>query len=158
MQVTATPSTACAGRRTPGMACMVRKPKLSGLSRLRRLPPAGIMRATETRQTARKPRLTAAPRTAPGARTRDVTPCAQPSSRSTESSQGKHRKPKQQSAKNPRPKSSEGSAVTPPMKVEVEAQLAKLEQAANPWWSTFCGITNGVWLGETAAFAPSTGK
>lgn len=44
------------------------------------------------------------------------------------------------------------------MKVEVEAQLAKLEQAANPWWSTFCGITNGVWLGETAAFAPSTGE
>ncbi|KAL3157301.1 hypothetical protein ABBQ38_001531 [Trebouxia sp. C0009 RCD-2024] len=44
------------------------------------------------------------------------------------------------------------------MKVEVEAQLAKLEQAANPWWSTFCGITNGVWLGETAAFAPSTAE
>ncbi len=44
------------------------------------------------------------------------------------------------------------------MKVEVEAQLAKLEQAANPWWSTFCGVTNGVWLGETAAFTPSTGK
>lgn len=43
------------------------------------------------------------------------------------------------------------------MQVEVEAQLAKLEQAANPWWSTFCGITNGVWLGQTAAFAPSTG-
>ncbi len=47
--------------------------------------------------------------------------------------------------------------LTPPMKVQVEAQLANLEQAANPWWSTFCGITNGVWLGQTAAFAPSTG-
>lgn len=43
------------------------------------------------------------------------------------------------------------------MTVQVEAQLANLEQAANPWWSTFCGISNGVWLGQTAAFAPSTG-
>lgn len=116
------------------------------------------MRATETRQLACKPRLTTAPSMAPGARTRHVMPCAQHSSGPTKSSQGKYRKPQQQSARNPRPKSSASSTVTPPMKVEVEAQLAKLEQAANPWWSTFCGITNGVWLGETAAFAPSTGK
>ena len=47
--------------------------------------------------------------------------------------------------------------LTPPMKVQVEAQLAKLEQAANPWWSTFCGVTNGIWLGQTAAFDPTSG-
>ena len=35
-------------------------------------------------------------------------------------------------------------ALTPPMTVQVEAQLGNLEQAANPWWSTFCGISNGV--------------
>lgn len=98
-----------------------------------------------------------ASRTAPGAAlgARDVTRCAQHSSGS-KASENKHRKPQQQSAKRTRPASA-SQTVTPPMKVEVEAQLAKLEQAANPWWSTFCGITNGVWLGETAAFAPSTG-
>ena len=47
--------------------------------------------------------------------------------------------------------------LTAPMQVRVEAQLSKLEQAANPWWSTFCGVTNGRWAGQTAAFAPSTG-
>ena len=47
--------------------------------------------------------------------------------------------------------------LTAPMQVKVLAQLSKLEQAANPWWSTFCGVTNGLWLGQTAAFAPSTG-
>ena len=106
-----------------------------------------------------KPCLVTAPRTAPGPalRTREVTRCAQHTSGSARPSQGKYRKPQQKSAKGTKPTTNASKTVTPPMKVEVEAQLANLEQAANPWWSTFCGITNGVWLGETAAFAPSTG-
>lgn len=53
---------------------------------------------------------------------------------------------------------SEDAALTPPLTVKVEAQLAKLEQAATPWWSTFCGVTNGIWSGQTAAFDPSSGQ
>lgn len=105
-----------------------------------------------------KLRLNKAPGTAPDTALgeRVVTRCAQRSSGS-KPSQKKHRKSQQHSVKRTRPTSQASQTVTPPVKVEVEAQLAKLEQAANPWWSTFCGITNGVWLGETAAFTPSTG-
>ena len=70
--------------------------------------------------------------------------------------------PRTQASRPPRPSHAKSTApaskaLTPPMTVQVEAQLANLEQAANPWWSTFCGVSNGVWLGQTAAFAPSTG-
>lgn len=147
--------TSPAGRRVPGITTMdTVLCRLSGVTHC--LSPAGTMRGSETRQMACKSRLNAAPRTGPGARNKVVAPCAKHSSESTKPRQG--RRSQQKSAKSTRHKSSASKTVTPPMKVEVEAQLAKLEQAANPWWSTFCGITNGVWLGETAAFAPSTGE
>lgn len=72
-----------------------------------------------------------------------------------------HKQRKQQSkltsSKSRRPACTPAQTLTAPLQIKVEAQLSKLEQAANPWWSTFCGVTNGLWLGQTAAFAPSSG-
>ena len=81
---------------------------------------------------------------------------------SNQSSRQSSQQPRNQASGAPRPSHAKSTApaskaLTPPMTVQFEAQLANLEQAANPWWSTFCGISNGVWLGQTAAFAPSTG-
>ncbi|KAL0043699.1 hypothetical protein WJX82_003553 [Trebouxia sp. C0006] len=81
---------------------------------------------------------------------------------SNRSTRQNSQQPRHQASGIPRPSPAKSTpptnkAFTPPMTVQVEAQLANLEQAANPWWSTFCGISNGVWLGQTAAFAPSTG-
>jgi len=81
---------------------------------------------------------------------------------SNRSTRQNSQQPRHQASGIPRPSPAKSTAptnkaLTPPMTVQVEAQLANLEQAANPWWSTFCGISNGVWLGQTAAFAPSTG-
>ena len=82
--------------------------------------------------------------------------------RGNQSSRQSSQQPRNQASRATRPSHAKSTApaskaLTPPMTVQVEAQLANLEQAANPWWSTFCGISNGVWLGQTAAFAPSTG-
>jgi len=82
--------------------------------------------------------------------------------KSNRSTRQNSQQPRNQTSGPPRPSHAKSTApankaLTPPMTVQVEAQLANLEQAANPWWSTFCGISNGVWLGQTAAFAPSTG-
>lgn len=47
--------------------------------------------------------------------------------------------------------------LTPPLSVNVAQQLTNLERMAIPFWSTFCGMSNGEWRGQMAAFNPMTG-
>lgn len=41
--------------------------------------------------------------------------------------------------------------------VSVTEQLLALDNTNTPLWSTFCGLTNGVWQGKMAAFYAATG-
>jgi hypothetical protein len=42
--------------------------------------------------------------------------------------------------------------------VRVEEQLTPVERLTMaPFWSTFCGTSNGAWQGTQAAFSPVTG-
>ena len=43
------------------------------------------------------------------------------------------------------------------LQVLVKEQLSPLNQTNQPLWSTFCGVTNGVWQGRYAAFYAATG-
>ena len=43
------------------------------------------------------------------------------------------------------------------LQVLVKEQLSSLNQTNQPLWSTFCGVTNGVWQGRYAAFYAATG-
>ena len=47
--------------------------------------------------------------------------------------------------------------LTPPLSVNVAQQLTSMERMAMPFWSTFCGMSNGEWRGQMAAFSPMTG-
>ncbi|KAK9808796.1 hypothetical protein WJX72_003812 [[Myrmecia] bisecta] len=61
----------------------------------------------------------------------------------------------------PKPKLATGSTAvktTGPIPVSVEQELTGQERVAEPWWSTFCGVTNGCWYGRAAAFSPSDGE
>ena len=45
-----------------------------------------------------------------------------------------------------------------PSQVHVEEQLTPVERLnMAPFWSTFCGTSNGAWQGTQAAFSPVTG-
>ena len=45
-----------------------------------------------------------------------------------------------------------------PTQVHVEEQLTPVERLSMaPFWSTFCGTSNGAWQGTQAAFSPVTG-
>ncbi|KAK9791179.1 hypothetical protein WJX73_009517 [Symbiochloris irregularis] len=48
--------------------------------------------------------------------------------------------------------------VTAPVQVNSDVKLSKAVSTPQPFWSTFCGCTNGVWIGEMAAFSPVTGN
>ena len=78
------------------------------------------------------------------------------------------------------------SFVSQPVTVNVQQPDSKIERAAQPWWSTWysfhkhahmsctellvlpmegthivlcrCGVSNGVWSGQVAAFSPATGE
>ena len=39
----------------------------------------------------------------------------------------------------------------------VDKQLTPLDSTNTPLWSTFCGLSNGVWRGKAAAFFAATG-
>ena len=42
--------------------------------------------------------------------------------------------------------------------MRVEEQLTPVERLTMaPFWSTFCGTSNGAWQGTQAAFSPATG-
>ena len=41
--------------------------------------------------------------------------------------------------------------------MQVKEQLTSLDRTNEPLWSTFCGVTNGVWQGRMAAFYAATG-
>ena len=76
--------------------------------------------------------------------------------------------------------------ISQPVTVNVQQPDSKIERAAQPWWSTWysfythaymactelpvllsrgqahdrcrCGVSNGVWSGQVAAFSPATGE
>ncbi len=44
------------------------------------------------------------------------------------------------------------------LQVQVQEQLTPVEKLSMaPFWSTFCGTSNGAWQGVQAAFSPVTG-
>ncbi|CAK0747075.1 hypothetical protein CVIRNUC_001740 [Coccomyxa viridis] len=50
------------------------------------------------------------------------------------------------------------AVITAPLKVQVKEQLTPVEKLSMaPFWSTFCGTSNGAWQGVQAAFSPVTG-
>ncbi|CAL5219058.1 g818 [Coccomyxa viridis] len=51
------------------------------------------------------------------------------------------------------------ASITAPLKVQVQEQLTPVEKLSMaPFWSTFCGTSNGAWQGVQAAFSPVTGN
>ena len=52
-----------------------------------------------------------------------------------------------------------GQAAACMAQVQVKEQLTPVEKLSMaPFWSTFCGTSNGAWQGVQAAFSPVTGK
>lgn len=48
-------------------------------------------------------------------------------------------------------------ALVPPLRTQVVGELSSSDRAPEPLWSTFCGVTNGLWCGITQAHSPFTG-
>ncbi|KAI3427301.1 hypothetical protein D9Q98_010220 [Chlorella vulgaris] len=48
--------------------------------------------------------------------------------------------------------------LVPPVRMAVEGELCAAERMPPPLWSTFCGVSNGLWCGITAAYSPYTGE
>jgi hypothetical protein len=45
------------------------------------------------------------------------------------------------------------------LQVQVQETLTPVEKLSMaPFWSTFCGTSNGAWQGVQAAFSPITGR
>jgi hypothetical protein len=44
------------------------------------------------------------------------------------------------------------------VQVEVQELLTPPERAPQPLWSTFCGVTGGMWVGVVGAYRPDTGQ
>ena len=59
----------------------------------------------------------------------------------------------------PIPRVKGGQAAACLAQVQVKEQLTPVEKLSMaPFWSTFCGTSNGAWQGVQAAFSPVTGK
>jgi hypothetical protein len=48
--------------------------------------------------------------------------------------------------------------LAPPIRMRALGELSTSDRMPPPLWSTFCGVTNGLWCGITAAYSPFTGK
>ena len=48
-------------------------------------------------------------------------------------------------------------ALVPPLRTQVLGELSTSDRMPEPLWSTFCGVTNGLWCGITSAHSPFTG-
>ncbi|KAK9909661.1 hypothetical protein WJX75_005765 [Coccomyxa subellipsoidea] len=56
-------------------------------------------------------------------------------------------------------KVAEDVLITAPIQVQGQEQLTPVEKLQMaPFWSTFCGTSNGAWQGVQAAFSPMTGE
>ncbi|PRW05930.1 hypothetical protein C2E21_9382 [Chlorella sorokiniana] len=49
-------------------------------------------------------------------------------------------------------------ALVPPLRTEVLGELSTSDRMPEPLWSTFCGVTNGLWCGITSAHSPFSGQ
>ena len=55
-------------------------------------------------------------------------------------------------------KQGEGAAcLVAPLRTSVQSELAASERMPEPLWGTFCGVSNGLWCGITAAYSPFSG-
>lgn len=50
------------------------------------------------------------------------------------------------------------ASITAPVQVASDKKLTGQQASPAPFWSTFCGCTNGVWVGQISAFSPATGE
>lgn len=81
--------------------------------------------------------------------------CAKKGSGNKQNGKGSARRGKQTPRTTKPPPANQ--VLTPPLSVNVAQQLTSLERMAMPFWSTFCGMSNGEWRGQMAAFSPMTG-
>lgn len=59
----------------------------------------------------------------------------------------------------PRKKQQEAEVpcLVPSLASRVLSDISSSDRMPEPLWATFCGVSNGLWCGITAAYSPSTG-
>lgn len=67
-------------------------------------------------------------------------------------------KQQQQPQQRKKQQEAEAPCLVPPLASRVLSDLSSSDRMPEPLWSTFCGVSNGLWCGITAAYSPSTGR